>query len=117
MEARYAWIGRVQQRAVAAAEVGPTLTERVDRIVTHRVWGLLIFLALMALVFQAIMSWATVPMNAIDSAVTAVKAFVQGHMPPGDLRDLLTDGVLSGVGVSQAGLSRLAAWKLPAATA
>jgi ferrous iron transport protein B len=98
VEARYAWIGRVQQRAVVAAEVGPTLTERVDRVVTHRVWGLLIFLALMALVFQAIMSWATVPMDAIDHAVSALKGLAQAHMPAGDLRDLLTDGVLSGVG-------------------
>src|SRR5262249_9188348 len=55
VEARYAWIARVHRQVVAAEEVGPTLTERVDRLVTHRVWGLLIFLALMALVFQAIM--------------------------------------------------------------
>jgi len=98
VEARYAWIARVRQQVVAAAVVGPTLTERVDRIVTHRVWGLLIFLALMALVFQAIMSWATVPMNSIDNAVSALKGLAQAHMPAGDLRDLLTDGVLSGVG-------------------
>jgi ferrous iron transport protein B len=98
VEARYAWIAAVHRRVVAAAEVGPSITERVDRIVTHRVWGLLIFLALMALVFQAIMSWATVPMNGIDAAVTALKSFVQAHMPPGDLRDLISDGVLSGVG-------------------
>jgi len=98
VEARYAWIARVHRQVVAAEEVGPTLTERVDRLVTHRVWGLLIFLALMALVFQAIMSWASVPMNGIDAAITALKGLVQAHMPPGDLRDLITDGVVSGVG-------------------
>jgi ferrous iron transport protein B len=52
----------------------------------------------MALVFQAIMSWASIPMNGIDAAVSAMKGFVQAHMPPGDLRDLISDGVLSGVG-------------------
>lgn len=99
VEARYAWIARLQRRVVAQADdIGPTLTERVDRIVTHRFWGLLIFLALMALVFQAIMSWAQVPMDGIDHLVSALKGSVQAHLPPGDLRDLLTDGVIAGVG-------------------
>jgi ferrous iron transport protein B len=99
VEARYAWIARVQRQAVSPIrDVGPTLTERVDRIVTHRFWGMLIFLALMAVVFQAIMSWATVPMEGIDRAVAALKDLVQAHMPPGDLRALITDGVISGVG-------------------
>jgi ferrous iron transport protein B len=98
VEARYAWIGSVCRRVVTTGDAGPTLTERVDRILTHRFWGLLIFLALMALVFQSIMSWATAPMDLIDAAVTGLKGLVQAHMPAGDLRDLVTDGVLAGVG-------------------
>jgi ferrous iron transport protein B len=77
---------------------GCLLTARLDRVLTHRFLGLLVFVALMALVFQAIMSWATVPMDAIDSAVAALAGFVRTHMPPGDLRDLIADGVIGGVG-------------------
>jgi ferrous iron transport protein B len=99
VEARYAWLGQVQRLAVRAPDVRPmTLTERMDRVVTHRFWGLAIFLALMALVFQAIMSWATLPMDLIDGGITALKGLVQAHMPAGDLRALLTDGVIAGVG-------------------
>jgi ferrous iron transport protein B len=99
VEARYAWLTRVQQRAVQRAEeIPPTLTERIDQVVTHRFWGLLVFLGLMALVFQAIMSWATGPMDAIDGAVTGLKELLQAHIPAGDLRALLTDGVVAGVG-------------------
>lgn len=99
IEARYKWIAEVCRRAVVREALTPvTLTDRLDALLTHRVWGTLTFVGLMAVVFQAILSWATGPMDAIDAAVGGLAAWVQGRMPAGDLRDLLTDGVIAGVG-------------------
>jgi ferrous iron transport protein B len=99
VEARYDWIGAVCRRAVSlAAAPRVSLTARLDAVLTHRVWGLAVFVGVMALVFQAIMSWATVPMDAIDQAVAFAADFLRAQMPPGDLRDLITDGVIAGVG-------------------
>ncbi|MDK2970257.1 MAG: ferrous iron transport protein [Candidatus Sumerlaeota bacterium] len=74
------------------------MTERVDRILTHRIYGTGIFLLLMALVFQAIYSWSGPLMDLIDSAFGALGMWVGGLMPPGPLQSLLVDGVIAGVG-------------------
>lgn len=99
IEARYAWLGQVCRRAVTRSGMTPvTWTARLDRVLTHRFWGLVFFIALMAIVFQAIMSWATGPMDAIDGLVGSMAEFVRTRMPAGDLRELIVDGVIAGVG-------------------
>ncbi len=98
-EARYADVGRMVSRAMRRAEQTPvTLSEKLDKVFLHRVWGYVIFLALMAFLFQAMFSWATFPMDALGAGVDKLSDFVSGIMPPGDLRDLLVKGVLGGVG-------------------
>ncbi|MBI3887235.1 MAG: ferrous iron transport protein B [Opitutae bacterium] len=79
-------------------EVGPSLSDRVDAVVVHSLWGWLLFAVIMAALFFSIFSLAEYPMNWIDAHVAALSGWVKGAMPPGDLRDLLTDGVLAGVG-------------------
>jgi ferrous iron transport protein B len=96
--ARYEWIRDLCRRAVThPLRKGAGLTDRMDRIVTHRVFGPVIFLALMGLMFQSIFSWATIPMNLIADAFDWLGAQVVLLMPPGDLRDLLVKGALAGV--------------------
>jgi ferrous iron transport protein B len=68
IEARYAWIRELCHRAVSrSARAGISFTDRVDRFATHRVWGPIIFMVFMTLMFQSIFSWATFPMEAIGS--------------------------------------------------
>jgi ferrous iron transport protein B len=98
IEARYAWITSICGRVTTRIPAPVTLTDRIDRVLTHRFWGALVFAGLMALVFQSILSWATLPMDAIDGAFVALTGWVEGRMPPGELRDLLTSGVIAGVG-------------------
>jgi ferrous iron transport protein B len=74
------------------------LSERIDRVVTHRIFGPVILLLVMLLVFQAIFSWASLPMSLIDSAFSGLSDLVRGLLPAGILTDLLTDGVIAGVG-------------------
>ena len=97
--ARYKWIERVAAVAVRGAHTErPSATERIDRLVTHRLFGPLILLLVMGLVFQAIFSWATLPMDLIDRGFGALGELVRAQMPPGLLTDLLVDGVIAGVG-------------------
>jgi len=75
-----------------------TVTERIDAVLTHKLFGPLILLLLTLLVFQAIFSWANWPMDLIDGAFSQLSALLRTTMPAGVLTDLLADGVIAGVG-------------------
>lgn len=99
--ARYAWIERVAARALRERRSGGrarTLTERIDRFMTHKVFGPLILLGVMLVIFQTIFSWAQLPMNLIDEGFGALGEAVRTTLAPGLLSDLLVDGVIAGVG-------------------
>jgi len=70
----------------------------IDAVVMHPVWGLVLLAALLLMVFQAVFSWANIPMDAIKEVMAAVGDFIRAHMPQGMLRSLLVDGVVAGVG-------------------
>lgn len=80
------------------AESPHDMTSRIDRWATHKVFGLLIFLAVMLLVFQAIFAWATLPMELIDNGFGTLGEAVRATLPTGLLTDLLVDGIIAGVG-------------------
>ena len=77
---------------------GPSLSDRIDALLVHSLWGWLFFGAIMAVLFFSIFTLAEYPMNWIDAHVAALGSWVKGAMPAGDLRDLLSDGVIAGVG-------------------
>ena len=74
------------------------LQYRLDAVVMHPVWGLVLLAALLFLMFQAVFAWAVAPMDAIKTVVAATGEWVLAHMAEGPLRSLLVDGVLAGVG-------------------
>lgn len=71
---------------------------RIDRVLTHRVWGLLIFALVMATLFQSIFAWAEPVMGLIEGLIGWVSGTIKDVMGEGVFRDLLTEGVVSGVG-------------------
>ncbi len=73
-------------------------TRRIDAVVLHRFWGPLLFLVIVALVFEAIFTWAIPLMDATEAVIGASGAFVAGVLPDSWFRDLLIDGVWAGVG-------------------
>lgn len=73
-------------------------SDRIDRVVMHPVWGMLVLAVTMFLMFQAVFSWANVPMDAIKNATTALGELLMHFMPEGMLRSLLVDGIIAGVG-------------------
>jgi ferrous iron transport protein B len=93
-EAVRRWCDAISERR----PVGPTLTDRLDAIALHPVHGWFVFAAVMAALFVSIFTLAEHPMNWIDGRVAAFAAWVRATMPAGDLRDLLTDGAIAGVG-------------------
>ncbi|MEY2787558.1 MAG: hypothetical protein RLZZ34_701 [Verrucomicrobiota bacterium] len=99
IEARYARLFAIEQHVTReTAPPGELLSDRIDRVVTHRVWGLLLFVAVMGLMFQSIFWLAKYPMDGIEAAVDALAQWVGSSMPPGDLNDLITRGAIAGVG-------------------
>ena len=71
---------------------------RIDAVVMHPVWGLVLLAALLFLMFQAVFSWANVPMDAIKAAMAGSGDWTTAHMAEGPLRSLLVDGVIAGAG-------------------
>jgi ferrous iron transport protein B len=96
---RYSWIKAATRDAVARPSVRPvTWTDRIDRFLTHRVWGTLVFLAVMFLIFQTIFVGAEYLMEPIEGAFAALGDAAKEALPPGPVRGLIVDGVINGVG-------------------
>ncbi|MCF7702341.1 ferrous iron transporter B [Loktanella sp. M215] len=97
---------RQSQRAadalIAAAVIQPdkpdTVTNRIDGVLLHPVWGLVILLALLFVMFQAVFSWATPAMDAIAWVFAHISLLIGQILPPGLVQSFLRDGVISGVG-------------------
>jgi ferrous iron transport protein B len=73
-------------------------TERIDRIVLHPVFGLVILLGLLFVMFQAVFTWAEPLMNGIETAILALGQWIGTALPDGHLKSLLVDGFIAGVG-------------------
>lgn len=98
-DARYAWVHEVLD-GVVSEPVGYTVTwsDRIDRVLTHRLWGTAIFATVMVVLFQAVFAGAVPFMDLIDSAFGTLGAWIEARMAEGALRSLLVDGVIAGVG-------------------
>ena len=98
-EARYAWIGQVLDGCVQEkSPLGRSHSDRIDRVLTHRVFGVAAFLGISALLFQGIYAWAAPAMDLVDTAISALGAALGAALPAGPLRSLVVDGVVAGVG-------------------
>jgi ferrous iron transport protein B len=98
-KARYGWIRNVISATVAKPTQRPvTWTDRLDRVLTHRLWGTFVFLLVMFAMFQAIFVAAEPLMDQIDDATHWLAGRIEGVMASGPLRALLTDGIVVGVG-------------------
>jgi ferrous iron transport protein B len=99
VESRYEWIKRVCSTVVVShRRNGMSASDKIDQILTHKVWGFVIFIGLMTIMFQAIFSWANIPMELLGNGFNWVGAQVVTIMPAGDLRNLIVNGAIAGVG-------------------
>jgi ferrous iron transport protein B len=74
------------------------LRATVDKIVTHKVFGYVIFLLILFTIFQAIYDWSSYPMDFIDAQFAAASEWVKNTFPPGLFTSLLAEGILAGIG-------------------
>lgn len=95
---RYAWAEGIASAVVKHTKVHHNWSDRIDRILTGRFTGLIVFLMVMFAVFQAIFTWVGPVMEVCEAAQGAVSEFVVQSMSPGPLRSLIVDGVIAGVG-------------------
>jgi ferrous iron transport protein B len=96
---RYAWARQMLVDAVTRSSPGgPRLSDKVDKVLTHKVWGLLAMVLVMGAIFQSIFAWSQPIMDAIDAGVHFAGAWALRPVPPGLLKELLADGVVAGVG-------------------
>jgi len=92
---------RVRRILALVSPQVPTLGRfqyKFDAVVMHPVWGLVLLATVLFLIFQAVFSWANVPMDAIKQLVGFTGDWITAHMEDGALRSLLVDGVVAGVG-------------------
>jgi ferrous iron transport protein B len=91
-------VRRILDACTSHANDTGNLTEKIDQVVLHPVIGPILLAALMFLVFQAVFSWAALPMEMIKGGVDAAGQWIGGQMGDGLLRSLLVEGILGGVG-------------------
>lgn len=97
--ARYRFISDAVQDSVKHNDIDAhRFSDKIDKILTHKFFGLLILVGILLLVFQAIFSWATVPMDLLEQGFGALGDGARAVLPEGILADLVADGVIAGVG-------------------
>ena len=98
-QARYEWAEKVGAKCTSGQVISRgSKTERIDRVLTHPVIGVGVFFAVMFSVFAMIFWIAQYPMDWIDGLFSTTGAWVAKYVPQGDLRSLLVEGVIGGVG-------------------
>ncbi len=88
----------VQQAIQTEDRPGRSKTERLDTVLTHFIWGPIIFFSIMLLVFQAIFSWAGTPMDGIEWLFAELGMGIRAILPESWIADLVADGILAGLG-------------------
>lgn len=98
IESRYEWIKNVCKNSVTQSfRAGLSISDKIDRIVTHKVWGFVIFFGIMGAIFQTVFSWAEIPMGIIESGFSFLSAQMRAVLPEGDLSNLIINGGIAGV--------------------
>ena len=95
-EVIHAIISKVEKKEFA--EQRERFSSKLDKVLTHRVAGYFIFFLLLFLMFQAVFAWATVPMDLIDNGIVGLNDWLKNVLPEGPLVDLLTNGLIAGLG-------------------
>lgn len=96
---RYKVINRVVEECITRKPGfrARSITQKLDSILTHRIWGYLIFLTILFFIFQAIFFLAAYPMDWIESLFVNLSDWATHTLPPGELSDLLVNGILAGL--------------------
>jgi ferrous iron transport protein B len=96
---RYQEINKILKKTYIVDKTKATdLRGRLDKVFTHKIFGYLFFFLILLLIFQSIFDIASVPMDYIDGAFAQLSDFAKSNLPSGVLTDLLTEGIIPGIG-------------------
>ncbi|MDF7817799.1 ferrous iron transport protein B [Runella sp. MFBS21] len=98
---RYAVIDGLVKESVKTTDnflVKPLWTQRLDNILLHPFWGYAVFFLVLLTIFQAVFTLASYPMDMIDAGIASFNDWLKETLPPGLFTDLLTDGLVAGIG-------------------
>jgi len=71
---------------------------KLDRVLTHKIFGYLIFFFILFGIFQSIFDWSSIPMDFIDSTFANLASYAKTHLPTGEFTDLISEGIIPGIG-------------------
>lgn len=96
---RYQFINSVLRKTMTVDEnAAKGLRAGMDRILTHKVWGYVIFFGILLLIFQAIYDWSSYPMDFIDASFAKLSELTRATLPAGPFTDLIAEGIIPGLG-------------------
>jgi len=96
---RYQEINKILKKTYLVDKNKATdVRSRLDKFFTHKIFGYLFFVFLLLLIFQSIFDLASIPMDFIDASFADISNFVKRHLPKGVLSDLITEGIIPGIG-------------------
>ncbi|MGY5851187.1 ferrous iron transport protein B [Salegentibacter sp. F14] len=96
---RYQFINGVLKESMRVdARSAKDLRSKLDRVLTHKVWGYVIFFAILLLIFQAIYNWSSYPMDLIDETFAQLSEWTKNALPAGAFTNLIAEGVIPGLG-------------------
>lgn len=96
---RYQFINGVLKESMKVdINAAKDIRSRLDRVLTHKVWGYVIFFAILLLIFQAIYNWSSYPMDLIDLAFANLSEITNEVLPPGVFTNLIAEGIIPGLG-------------------
>jgi ferrous iron transport protein B len=71
---------------------------KLDRVLTHKIWGYVIFTAILLLIFESIFDWSSYPMDLIDNSFASLSNYSSTHLPAGVFTNLISQGIIPGIG-------------------
>ncbi|MFE3867457.1 ferrous iron transport protein B [Flavobacterium sp. LS2P90] len=96
---RYQFINDVLKVGMKIDEtVAKDFRSKLDRVLTHKVWGYVIFFLILFVIFQSIFEWSKIPMDFIDSTFASLSTLAAEKLPAGVLTNLISQGIIPGIG-------------------
>jgi len=98
-DSRFYFIDTMVEDSVGSRSVlTKSKSEKLDSVLTHKIWGPLILFGILAFIFNAIFTWAQYPMELIDEGIQSINQKLMVLLPESTLKDLLIEGIIAGVG-------------------
>ena len=96
---RYQFINDVLKEGLKVdATIAKDFRSKLGRVLTHKIWGYVIFFAILFVIFQSIFDWSKVPMDFIDSSFASLSTLANNSLPAGVLTNLISQGIIPGIG-------------------